>query len=148
MSAPSVYYYPPQAAGEDKGFNKYDIARKLVRDMLDMDEMTKRLFFDSLFAAEPFAEFMSKESGYKVVVTRPVDYKKLAVKVCLAIGAAALLKFMYRHFQTIINHKLTWTIFSIIFILTFTSGFMWNRIRTPPFVAPGKNGEINYIQGG
>lgn len=29
-----------------------------------------------------------------------------------------------------------------------TSGYMWNRIRTPPFLMPGKNGEVNYIATG
>jgi oligosaccharyltransferase complex subunit gamma len=100
------------------------------------------------FSAESFAEFLSEETGYKVGVARPVNYFQLATKVFLAVGAAAVLKLAYRYFAFIIYHKTTWTIISILIILTMTSGHMWNRIRTPPFLMPGKNGEINYIQSG
>lgn len=129
MSAPNVFYFPPQAAGENKELVKYDLAR-------------------NGFSAESFADFLSKESGYKVGVARPINYFQLATKVFLAIGAAAVLKLVYRHFSFIIYHKMTWTIISILIILTMTSGYMWNRIRTPPYLMPGKNGEINYIQSG
>jgi oligosaccharyltransferase complex subunit gamma len=104
--------------------------------------------FNSGFSAENFASFLARESGYNVPVTRPVDYFKLATKLFLAVGAAAVLKLMYRHFSFIFYHKNTWAIISILIILTFTSGYMWNRIRTPPFVMPGKNGEINYVAAG
>ncbi|KAI9337187.1 hypothetical protein BD770DRAFT_401312 [Pilaira anomala] len=129
MSAPNVFYFPPQQAGEHKEFVKYDLAR-------------------SGFSAESLAEFLTKQSGYKVPVSRPLNYLKLATKVFLVVGAAAILKLLYRHFGFIINHKTTWTILSILIVLTMTSGYMWNRIRTPPFLMPGKNGEVNYIASG
>ncbi|KAG2203567.1 hypothetical protein INT46_003344 [Mucor plumbeus] len=129
MSAPNVFYFPPQKAGERKDFVKYDLAR-------------------SGFSAEKFAEFLSRESGHKVAVARPVNYFKLGVKLFLVVGAAAVLKLLYRHLGFIFYHKNTWAVLSILFILTFTSGYMWNRIRTPPFVMPGKNGDINYIASG
>lgn len=100
------------------------------------------------FSAESFAEFLSRESGHKVTVSRPINYLHLAFKVFLAVGAAAVLKLVYRHFGFIFYHKTTWTVISILIILTMTSGYMWNRIRTPPFVMPGKNGEVNYIASG
>ncbi|KAG2194302.1 uncharacterized protein EV154DRAFT_444953 [Mucor mucedo] len=129
MSAPNVFYFPPQEAGENKEYVKYDLAR-------------------SGFTAESFAEFLSKESGHKVTVSRPVNYLHLATKVFLAVGAAAVLKLIYRHFGFIFYHKTTWTVISILIVLTMNSGYMWNRIRTPPFVMPGKNGEVNYIASG
>ncbi|KAI8080263.1 uncharacterized protein B0P05DRAFT_540620 [Gilbertella persicaria] len=129
MSAPNVFYFPPQKAGENKGFVKYDLSKHG-------------------FKAESFAEFLSRETGYKVPVSRPLDYVKLGTQVFLAIGAAAILKLVYRNFSFIIYHKNTWTLVSIAIVLTMNSGYMWNRIRTPPFLMPGKNGEINYIASG
>lgn len=29
-----------------------------------------------------------------------------------------------------------------------TSGYMWNQIRTPPYVQPGGNGQVSYFAGG
>lgn len=105
-------------------------------------------FCISGFSAESFAEFLNRESGHKVTVARPVNYFKLGAKLFLVVGAAAVLKLLYRHLGFVFYHKNTWAVISILFILTFTSGYMWNRIRTPPFVMPGKNGDINYIASG
>ncbi|KAI7897851.1 uncharacterized protein BX663DRAFT_481186 [Cokeromyces recurvatus] len=129
MSAPNVFYFPPQKAGERKEYVKYDLGR-------------------SGFSAENFAQFLSQESGLRVTVSRPVNYFKLVTKIFLAIGAAAALKLMYRHFTFIICHRNTWAAISILVILVMTSGYMWNKIRSPPYLMPGRNGEINYIASG
>lgn len=148
MSAPNVFYFPPQKAGERKDFVKYDLARR-YRIWLDLCKIQWiDIFCISGFSAESFAEFLSRESGHKVTVARPVNYFKLGAKLFLVVGAAAILKLLYRHLGFVFYHKNTWAIISILFILTFTSGYMWNRIRTPPFVMPGKNGDINYIASG
>ncbi|KAI8387500.1 hypothetical protein BD560DRAFT_382710 [Blakeslea trispora] len=129
MSAPNVFYFPPQKAGETVEFVKYDLTR-------------------SGFQAENFAEFLSQQTGFKVPVKRPIDYTQVTKKVILAVVAAAVLKFAYRNFAFIFYHKNTWTVISIGIILVMTSGYMWNRIRQPAFFLPGKNGEINYIAAG
>jgi oligosaccharyltransferase complex subunit gamma len=81
-------------------------------------------------------------------VTRPINYAALGTKVFLAVGAAAILKLLYRNFGSILTHKNTWAVISILFILTMNSGYMWNRIRTPPYIMPGSNGQLNYIASG
>jgi hypothetical protein len=35
-----------------------------------------------------------------------------------------------------------------LLILLMTSGYMWNQIRTPPFLMPGANGQVSYIAAG
>ncbi|KAI8970368.1 hypothetical protein BDF20DRAFT_121338 [Mycotypha africana] len=129
MSAPNVLYFPPQKAGEHKDFIRYDLNQHG-------------------FSAEKLAEFLTNETGIKVSVSRPMDYMKLAVKTFLCIGAAAILKLIYRHFGFIFYHRNTWAVISIAIVLTMTSGYMWNRIRSPPYIMPGRNGDISYVAAG
>ncbi|KAI8888481.1 hypothetical protein K501DRAFT_329833 [Backusella circina FSU 941] len=129
MSAPNVFYFPPQEAGQNKEYVKYELAKHG-------------------FTAESFAEFLTNESGHKVKVTRPINYTVLGGKIFLAVGAAAILKLLYRNFGSILSHKNTWALISILFILTMNSGYMWNRIRNPPYIMPGPNGQLNYIASG
>ncbi|KAI8890190.1 hypothetical protein K501DRAFT_206769, partial [Backusella circina FSU 941] len=128
-SAPNVYYFPPQEAGQHTPFIKYDLA-------------------SSGFGAEAFAEFLSKESKHRIVVKRPTDYVKLGGKVFLIVGVLAMLKLVVSNMGFLFSNKYVWAAVTIGSILTMTSGFMWNRIRNPPYVMPGKNGEINYIGSG
>jgi oligosaccharyltransferase complex subunit gamma len=129
VSAPNVYYFPPQQAGQHTPFIKYDLAQ-------------------AGFSAEAFAAFLSRESNHRIVVKRPTDYVKLGGQVFLGLGALVMLKLLLSNVGLLLRNKYVWAAISIGSILTMTSGFMWNRIRNPPYVMPGKNGEVNYIGSG
>ncbi|EIE79001.1 hypothetical protein RO3G_03706 [Rhizopus delemar RA 99-880] len=129
VSAPNVLYFPPQKVGESKEFIRYDV----TKNGLD---------------AESIAEFLTKQTGYAVKVKRPFNYVKFGGQLFLAVGAAAILKLVYRNFGFIFYHKTTWTVASILLVLVMTSGHMWNRIRGPAYVMPTQSGQINYIAAG
>ena len=48
----------------------------------------------------------------------------------------------------LLNKRLPWMIFTILFATINTGGYMWNTIRNPPFIAAGQNGQASYIAGG
>lgn len=48
----------------------------------------------------------------------------------------------------IITDKNVWTLGCILFILMFTSGYMFNAIRNTPFTQSNGRGGFNYIVGG
>ncbi|CDH55709.1 dolichyl-diphosphooligosaccharide-proteinglycotransferase [Lichtheimia corymbifera JMRC:FSU:9682] len=129
QTAPNVLYFPPAKPGQKVEPTKYDLAR-------------------SGFSAESFANFVSRVSGLHVPVKRPFDYFSFGIKAFLVVGAAAILKLLYRHFSLVFHHKNTWAAFSILFILIMISGQMWNQIRNPPYVMPGPNGKMNFVAGG
>ncbi|KAI8978933.1 hypothetical protein BDB01DRAFT_798625 [Pilobolus umbonatus] len=129
QSAPNVFYYPPQQAGEKKQMIRYDLAR-------------------NGFSAESLANFLSNTSGVSISVTRPYDYFKLAIKAALTLISVVILKVLYNYFNFIVFHKATWTIVSMVIILTMTSGYMWNRIRTPPHIMRDQKGQPNFIANG
>ncbi|KAH8554379.1 hypothetical protein BGW37DRAFT_484603 [Umbelopsis sp. PMI_123] len=129
MSAPTVLYYPASSNSRPSEPKRYDASK-----------------FG--FTAEPFAGFLSKEIGHEVPVIRPFDYSKNALKLFLLLGVLATAKLLYTHFAFVLNSKYTWSLISLVTILTMISGHMWNHIRKPPYVMPGPNGQINYIANG
>ncbi|KAL0073178.1 hypothetical protein F4703DRAFT_1442419 [Phycomyces blakesleeanus] len=129
QTAPNVFYFPPSKASARREPERYDLAK-------------------SGFLAETFASFLSRQINAPVPVNRPIDFFKLGIKVLIGLGVVAALKLLYPYFGFIIQHKNTWAAFSIITILVMTSGHMWNRIRNPPYVMPGQNGQINYVASG
>ncbi|KAI8577833.1 hypothetical protein K450DRAFT_250248 [Umbelopsis ramanniana AG] len=129
MSAPTVLYYPPSTKGRPSEPRRYDASKYG-------------------FTAEPFADFLSKEIGHEVPVIRPFDYTKNGLKVFFLVGALAIIKLLYTHFAFVLNNRYTWSVISLITILTMISGHMWNHIRKPPYIMPGQNGQINYIANG
>lgn len=48
----------------------------------------------------------------------------------------------------IVQSRIVWGAASILLILTFTSGHMWNRIKNAPYVAIGRDGQTSWIAGG
>jgi oligosaccharyltransferase complex subunit gamma len=91
---------------------------------------------------------LSREIGHEVPVHRPFDYTKNGIKLFLVVGALAASKLLFSHFSFMLYNKYTWSLISLVTILTMISGHMWNHIRKPPYVIPGKNGQINYIANG
>lgn len=44
--------------------------------------------------------------------------------------------------------RIIWGTASLVLILTFTSGYMWNKIKNTPYVAVGEGGKISWFAGG
>ncbi|KAI8065484.1 hypothetical protein BC940DRAFT_304227 [Gongronella butleri] len=128
QTAPTIFYFPPSSAAKNDVV-KYDLGAQG-------------------FQAEPFAEFVSRHSGYPVPVTRPLNYFKLATNVFLGLGALAVVKLLFQHFSFILYHKNTWTAITLFVVLIMTSGHMFNRIRNTPYAHTGPTGQLNYVAQG
>ncbi|WVQ78613.1 hypothetical protein IAT38_000699 [Cryptococcus sp. DSM 104549] len=48
----------------------------------------------------------------------------------------------------LVQSRVVWGTGSIILILTFTSGFMWNKIKGAPYVAAGPGGKVSWMASG
>lgn len=48
----------------------------------------------------------------------------------------------------LVQSRIIWGVFSIVLILTFTSGFMWNRIKNAPYIGVTQGGTVSWIAGG
>ena len=55
---------------------------------------------------------------------------------------------MWNQILPIAQSRIVWGAASIVLILVFTSGHMWNRIKNAPYVQVGRDGATSWIAGG
>ncbi|OKL55729.1 hypothetical protein UA08_09117 [Talaromyces atroroseus] len=86
--------------------------------------------------------------GPKPQLVRPINYMRIASTVTLLLGAITLFTVASPYLLPILQNRNIWAGISLIAILLFTSGHMFNHIRKVPYVAGDGKGGINYFAGG
>lgn len=100
--------------------------------------------------AEQIHSWLSRHlpEGTKPSITRPTDYFKLVTVSTVFLGVITLFSVAYPYVLPIVQNRNLWAAISIITILLFTSGQMFNHIRKVPYVAGDGKGGISYFAGG
>ncbi|KAJ5918676.1 hypothetical protein N7466_010668 [Penicillium verhagenii] len=86
--------------------------------------------------------------GPKPALVRPVNYMRIVSGITILMGAVTLLTVIYPYILPIIQNRNLWAAVSLIAVLLFTSGQMFNHIRKVPYVAGDGRGGISYFAGG
>jgi hypothetical protein len=81
-------------------------------------------------------------------VYRPVNYIRGVVTTVSLLGAGGVIFKLAPYILPIIQNRNVWAGLSLIGILLFTSGHMFNQIRKVPYVAGDGRGGISYFAGG
>ncbi|KAI0406514.1 OST3/OST6 family protein [Xylaria palmicola] len=81
-------------------------------------------------------------------VHRPVNYTRWVVSTVTFLGAAGVVFKLWPYILPIIRSRNVWAGLSLIGILLFTSGHMFNQIRKVPYVAGDGRGGISYFAPG
>ena len=79
---------------------------------------------------------------------RPFNYTRLAVITTALLGVITALTVAAPYILPIVQNRNLWAALSLIAILAFTSGHMYNQIRKVPYVASNGRGGISYFAGG
>lgn len=79
---------------------------------------------------------------------RPFNYTRLVVTTTVAIGIFTLGTVAWPWLVPVIQNRKIWAGVSLVLILLFTSGHMYNHIRKVPYVAGDGRGGIQYFAGG
>ncbi|KAI5793273.1 hypothetical protein EDC01DRAFT_690843 [Geopyxis carbonaria] len=99
--------------------------------------------------AESVAAFITQHTPqYPIRVQRPYDYAKAGKLAGGVVLALAILRVAFKTLKPAIHSRNLWAALSLILILLFTSGHMFNHIRHVPYVANNGKGGISYIAGG
>lgn len=101
-----------------------------------------------LTPAEAVARWITASSKHKVTVHRPFNYVKLFTFIGGIIGTATLSKLAYPYLAPALYSRNLWAAVSLVAVLLFTSGHMFNHIRKVPYVVQGRGGGVSYIAGG
>jgi len=86
--------------------------------------------------------------GEKPPLTRPINYTRLVSAVFLLLGAITLFTVVSPYVLPFLQSRNLWAAGSLIAILLFTSGHMFNHIRKVPYVAGDGRGGMTYFAGG
>jgi hypothetical protein len=84
----------------------------------------------------------------KPSVSRPINWIKIGSVTILSLGSITLLAVAWPYITPILQNRNLWAAFSLIAVLLFTSGHMFNHIRKTPYVQGDGKGGMNYFAGG
>lgn len=86
--------------------------------------------------------------GPKPRIYRPLNYVRIVATTTIILGAVSFLSIASPYILPILQNRNLWAAISLIIILLFTSGHMFNHIRKVPYVSGDGRGGISYFAGG
>lgn len=86
--------------------------------------------------------------GPKPQLVRPINYMRIVSAITLLMAVVTAIAVLSPYLLPVIQNRNLWAAISLIAILLFTSGQMFNHIRKVPYVATDGKGGISYFAGG
>ncbi|KAJ5457131.1 hypothetical protein N7530_012405 [Penicillium desertorum] len=86
--------------------------------------------------------------GPKPELVRPINYMRIVSATTILMAVVTALTVLSPYLLPIVQNRNLWAAISLIAILLFTSGQMFNHIRKVPYVAGDGKGGISYFAGG
>ncbi|KAH8727970.1 hypothetical protein GQ44DRAFT_677132 [Phaeosphaeriaceae sp. PMI808] len=81
-------------------------------------------------------------------ISRPINWVKIISVTVSVLGVFTLLAVAWPYITPVLQNRNLWAAFSLITVLLFTSGHMFNHIRKTPYVQGDGKGGISYFAGG
>lgn len=110
----------------------------------------KRLDFTGVNRAEGVHNWLTSQvpSRPHPPLVRPTNWAKVIGTAVAVLGGISAVAVMGPHLLPIVQNRNLWAAGSLIAILLFTSGHMFNHIRGVPYVAGNGKGQVSYFAGG
>lgn len=121
-----------------------------VGENASADGQPKRFDFLAPQTAEGVQSWIVRNlpPGEYPAIYRPFDYAKLVTTITLVMGILTVAVFAYPYALPIVQNRNLWAALSLIMVLMFTSGHMFNHIRKVPYITGNGKGGITYFAGG
>ena len=81
-------------------------------------------------------------------LVRPINYIRIAVVTTSILGLITLFTVAAPYVLPVVQNRNLWAALSLIAVLLFTSGHMFNHIRKVPYVTQDGKGGVQYFAGG
>ena len=78
-------------------------------------------------------------------IVRPVNYLRIATVTTVLLGLVTTVAVAWPYILPVVQNRNIWAALSLIAILLFTSGHMFNHIRKVPYVSGNGKGGVNYF---
>ena len=152
QTAPVLLLFPPTVGPARKWTDR-------LSDMISMGELSPpfRLLdflptdlYRSPTKADPVYAWITRQlpDGPKPQLVRPINYIRVVVVTTTMLGFITLFSVLSPYILPVIQNRNIWAAISLISILLFTSGHMFNHIRKVPYVAGDGKGGISYFAPG
>ncbi|GAB7352278.1 hypothetical protein MBLNU459_g2738t1 [Dothideomycetes sp. NU459] len=107
-------------------------------------------FTAGVAAAEPVHAWISRHlpSSPHPPFVRPINYVKIITTVTAVLGGLTFIAVAAPYVLPILQNRNLWAAISLIAVLLFTSGHMFNHIRKVPYVSGDGKGGLSYFAGG
>lgn len=101
-------------------------------------------------SAESIHAWISRHlpDGSKPPIQRPLNYVRMITVTTSILGVITFFSVAHPYILPIIQNRNLWAALSLIVVLLFTSGHMFNHIRKVPYVTGDGKGGISYFAGG
>lgn len=84
----------------------------------------------------------------KPAISRPINWVKIITVTTAFLGFITLIAVAWPYIVPIAQNRNLWAALSLIAVMLFTSGHMFNHIRKTPYVSGDGKGGISYFAGG
>lgn len=81
-------------------------------------------------------------------VQRPINWLRIGAVTTTILGTVTFISVAWPYVLPVVQNRNVWAAISLIAILLFTSGHMFNHIRKVPYVAGDGRGGVSYFAGG
>ncbi|KAJ9625559.1 oligosaccharyl transferase subunit ost3/OST6 [Taxawa tesnikishii (nom. ined.)] len=100
--------------------------------------------------AEPVHAWLARHlpAGPHPRLNRPINYVKIATTTVAVLGVITFFFVAGPYLVPVLQNRNLWAAISLIAVLLFTSGHMFNHIRKVPYVSGDGKGGISYFAGG
>ena len=137
QTAPVLLLFPPTTgpnASPSSEPIRYDFSGEVTGDMIH-GWVTRHL--PALEDGKSYPSFV-----------RPINYTRIVVSITILIGLVTFASVAWPYVLPVIQNRNLWAAISLIAVLLFTSGHMFNHIRKVPYVSGNGRGGVSYFAGG
>lgn len=95
-----------------------------------------------------FVKYFSKLSGEQINIIEPFHWDRVALTSTIVAGLVLIIVFAHKPLLGLIRAKQVWVAISLVSIIMFIAGHMFNMIRKTPYVVSDGKGGVTYFVGG
>lgn len=112
-----------------------------------LKEVSEYQFFQGKHT-ELIVEWLRGLTQHKFNIYIPVNYNRIAINAAITCIFAVVASIFRKQMFGIIASRFIWMGISILTILLFNAGYMFNQIRETPYVREHADGKVEYFLGG
>ena len=122
----------------------------MIPPSLPQEESAWLTLTHSTDKADPVHNWLSRQlpNTPHPPIVRPINYVKIVTVVTALAGLVTFFTVAAPYVLPVIQNRNLWAAVSLIAVLLFTSGHMFNHIRKVPYVASDGKGGVSYFAGG